>query len=145
MIASADDAECEQRGAAALNQPGDLVPVDVAGGALGQVPRDPKTRELCHPPVVHEEFIAVDGLVTGDRQDRFHGSALLAGWLYWCLHGRARGAASHRGQPPSAAAASGVAGLLLAAMRARSRPGSLEVGMRRPVTAQPDSRGNQAE
>jgi len=30
-------------------------------------------------------------------------------------------------------------------MRARSRPGSLEVGMRRPVTAQPDSRGNQAE
>jgi hypothetical protein len=47
---------------AALNQLGDFVPVDVAGGALIQQPGNPKTRELCHPPVVHEDFIAVDGL-----------------------------------------------------------------------------------
>ena len=76
MTAPADDAEGEQRRAAALNQPGDLVPVDVAGVALGQQPRDPTTRELRHLPVVHEEFIAVDGHVTGDRRNGFHHSAL---------------------------------------------------------------------
>jgi hypothetical protein len=59
------------------------VPVDVAdGGALGQVPRDPQTLELFYPPVVHEEFVAVDGLVADDRQGRFHRSSLQPGWLY---------------------------------------------------------------
>jgi hypothetical protein len=33
---SARDAQGEQRRAAALNQPGDFVPVDAAGGAFGQ-------------------------------------------------------------------------------------------------------------
>src|SRR5580692_12434993 len=37
---------------------GYFVPVDAAGGTLGQQPGDHKTRELCHPPVVHEGFIA---------------------------------------------------------------------------------------
>jgi hypothetical protein len=66
---SAHDAEGEQRRAAALNQLGDFVPVDAAGSAFGQQPGDPKTRELYHPPLVHEELIAVDGLVTGDLHD----------------------------------------------------------------------------
>jgi hypothetical protein len=30
---------------------------------------------------VHEEFIAVDGLVTGDRRDGFHRPVLLPSWL----------------------------------------------------------------
>jgi hypothetical protein len=53
----------------------------MAGGALGQVPRDSQTFELFYPPVVHEEFVAVDGLVAGDRQGRFHGLSLQPGWL----------------------------------------------------------------
>jgi hypothetical protein len=78
---TAHDAEGEQRRAAALNQLGDFVPVDAAGGTFGQQPGNPKTRELCHPPLVHDEFIAVDSLVTDDRRDGVHHSALLPGWL----------------------------------------------------------------
>ena len=42
---SADYAEGQQRGAAALHQPGDLVPVDMAGVHVGQRCRDAKTDE----------------------------------------------------------------------------------------------------
>src|SRR5262249_57895976 len=61
--ASADDAEGEPRGAAAVHQLGDLMPVDVVCGRVGQRPRDAETLELCHPPLVHEDVVVVDGLV----------------------------------------------------------------------------------
>jgi hypothetical protein len=35
------------------------VPVDVASGGLGQRPWDPQPGELCHPPFMHEQVVAV--------------------------------------------------------------------------------------
>ena len=48
---------------AALDQPGDLMPVDVIG--LRQRPGDPQTLELGHPPLVHQVLTVVDGFVAG--------------------------------------------------------------------------------
>ena len=48
-----DDLERKPWRAAALHQPGHLVPVDVVGGHLSQRPRDPEPGELRHPPFVH--------------------------------------------------------------------------------------------
>jgi hypothetical protein len=52
--ASPDDLERKPWRAAAAYQLGDLVPVDVVGGGLGQRPWDPQQGELCHPPFMHE-------------------------------------------------------------------------------------------
>jgi hypothetical protein len=49
--ASPDDLERKPWRAAAAHQLGDLVPIDVVGGGLGQRPRDPQPRELS--PAIH--------------------------------------------------------------------------------------------
>ena len=62
------DAQGQPRGAAALHQPGDLVPVEAVGVDLGQRPGDAEPGEPVHPPVVHEQLFAASGLVC--RRDR---------------------------------------------------------------------------
>ena len=65
---SQDDAQGQPRGAAALHQPRDLVPVEAVGVDLGQRPGDAEPGEPVHPPVVHEQLFAARGLVC--RYDR---------------------------------------------------------------------------
>jgi hypothetical protein len=60
--------------AAAVHQLGDLVPVDVIGGGLGQQPRDPEPDELCHPPLVHQQI-----LVVGEAEAWVAGPVILIG------------------------------------------------------------------
>jgi hypothetical protein len=57
---SANYAQGEMQGTAALYEPGDLVPVDVIGIRLGQRPGDPEPPELGHSPIVHEAFLDID-------------------------------------------------------------------------------------
>jgi hypothetical protein len=52
-------------GAAALNQPGDLMPVDAAGVDLGQGRGDSETPELGHAPGVYGQAVMVDDLMAG--------------------------------------------------------------------------------
>lgn len=52
-VVSADDAEGEQRWAAAVHQLGDLMPVQAIGVGLRQRGGDPQTREPGHAPAVH--------------------------------------------------------------------------------------------
>jgi fatty-acyl-CoA synthase len=59
---SEDDAQGQLRRAAALHQPGDLVPVEVVGEGLGQRPGDAEPGEPFHPPVVHKHLVAGGGL-----------------------------------------------------------------------------------
>src|SRR5215469_14404849 len=66
LPSSADDAERELWWAAALHQPGDLVPVDVVGDSLSQQPRDPQPSELRHPPLMYQRGVMVDDLVVDD-------------------------------------------------------------------------------
>ena len=49
--------------AATPHQLGDLVPVDVVGGSLGQRPRDPQPGELGHAPFVHQQVVVIDRFV----------------------------------------------------------------------------------
>src|SRR6516162_2836440 len=58
-----DDAQGQPRGAAALHQPGDLVPVEAVGVDLGQRPGDAESGKPVHSPVVHEQLFAATGLV----------------------------------------------------------------------------------
>lgn len=62
--ASADDAEGEPHGAAALDKLRDLMPVDVVGVNLGQQPGDAEPSELCHTPFMDEQVVVTDALVT---------------------------------------------------------------------------------
>src|SRR5580693_7409156 len=59
---SQGDAQSQPRGAAALHQPGDLVPVEVVGVDLGQRPGDAEPGEPVHPPGVHEQLFLVEAL-----------------------------------------------------------------------------------
>lgn len=59
---SADDVEREPWRAAVLDQPSDLMPVDVVGDGLSQRPRDPQPAQLPHPPFMYRVMV-VDGLV----------------------------------------------------------------------------------
>src|SRR5262245_20428452 len=73
---SADDAQGQPRGTAALHQAGDLVPVDVVGIDLAQRPGDAELGEPCHASVVHEQVFVLCGLAAGD------------GWFHrWLLGG----------------------------------------------------------
>src|SRR5260370_5245736 len=73
---SAGDAQGKPWGAAAPDEPGDLMPVDAVGMDLGQRSGDAQARELRHAPVVHGRLVAIDGLLAGD--ERFHRSSLSA-------------------------------------------------------------------
>lgn len=75
--ASPDDPERKPRRAAAAHQRGDLVPVDVIGGGLGQRPRDPQPGELPYPPFMHEQVVVVDRLKAWSCLRRFHRQDLL--------------------------------------------------------------------
>jgi hypothetical protein len=83
-LISADYAQRELRGTAALHQPGDLVPVNAVGGHLGERPGEPEAPELSRAPFVHEAPLIIDGFVTGDFRDWFHRSSLQPG-RYACL------------------------------------------------------------
>jgi len=72
-LRSADDAQGEPRRAAALHQPGDLMPVDAVGIDLGQWPGQAQTLELRDAPVVYGRLVAAYCIVAGDR--RFHRSS----------------------------------------------------------------------
>jgi hypothetical protein len=61
------------RGAAALHQPGDLMPVDVVGAGLSQQPGDAQALELRHAPAVHGRLVMVENIGGGKR---FHRSSL---------------------------------------------------------------------
>ena len=50
---------------AALDQPGGLMPADVIGLGLRQRPGDSQTRDLDHPPAMHQTLTVVDGFVAG--------------------------------------------------------------------------------
>ena len=54
-------------GAAVLDQPGDLVPVEAAGFDLGHRPGDAELGEPCHAPGVHQQLFLVNGLSRHDR------------------------------------------------------------------------------
>ncbi len=60
---------------AALDQPGDLMPADAISLGLRQRPGDPQTRELGHPPLMHQTLTVVDGVVAG-----LHRSCRQPGW-----------------------------------------------------------------
>src|SRR5580692_1061094 len=60
---SHDDLQGQPGRAAAADERGDLVPVDVIGNGLGERSRDPQFRELPGPPVVDERLVVIDGLV----------------------------------------------------------------------------------
>jgi hypothetical protein len=60
---------------AVLDQPGDLMPVDVIGLGLRRRPGDPQTRELGHPPLLHQTLTVADGFVAG-----LHRSCRQPGW-----------------------------------------------------------------
>ena len=81
MTALADDAEGEQRGQPRRTSLAISRQSTWLAAPSARWPRDSQTFELFYPPVVHEEFVAVDGLVAGDRQGRFHGLSLQPGWL----------------------------------------------------------------
>jgi hypothetical protein len=64
---SADYEHGQRWGTAAPDQPGDLMPADAIGLGLRQRPGDPQTRELGHPPVLHQTLTVADGFVAGPR------------------------------------------------------------------------------
>ena len=63
---SADDVEREPWRAAVLDQPGDLMPVNVVGDGLSQRPRDPQPGQLLHSPIMHRVMLADPGMDTAD-------------------------------------------------------------------------------
>src|SRR5438270_11951497 len=54
---SANYAQGEPWRTTALDEPGNLMPVDVIGLGLGQRPGDPQPPELSYPPFVHEALL----------------------------------------------------------------------------------------
>src|SRR5260370_7601642 len=70
--ASADDLERQLGRAAAAHQRGDLVPVDMVGGGLGQRPGDPQLGELPHAPFVYQQVVVSYGLVARSSQRCLH-------------------------------------------------------------------------
>src|SRR5271170_2651632 len=60
---SHDDLQGQPGRAAAADERGDLVPVDVVGHGFGERFRDPQFRQLPGAPVVNERLILVNGLV----------------------------------------------------------------------------------
>jgi hypothetical protein len=65
---SLDDAQGKPGRAAAVNQRGDLMPVDVCCNSFGQRRRYSQPRELCYAPLMHERTVADDLM----RRDRLH-------------------------------------------------------------------------
>jgi hypothetical protein len=55
-------------GAAALHQPGDLVPVEAVGVHLGYRPGDAEPGEPGDPPVVHDQLFPDGGLIRRHHQ-----------------------------------------------------------------------------
>ncbi len=60
---SHDDLQGQPGRAAAADERGDLVPVDVIGNGFGERFRDPQFRQLPGPPVVNKRLILVNALV----------------------------------------------------------------------------------
>jgi len=60
FLSSLDDAQGKPGRAAAVNQRGDLMPVDVCCNSFGQRRRYSQPRELCYAPLMHERAVADD-------------------------------------------------------------------------------------
>jgi hypothetical protein len=75
-VASANYSQGQPRRAAALDEPGDLMPVDVVRVGLSERLWNPEPLELRHPPFVDQVLVTLDGFVASDQLGWLHPSFL---------------------------------------------------------------------
>src|SRR5215469_1175085 len=76
MAVSANYPQGQPQRAAALHEPGDLMPVDVVRGGLSERLWNPEPLELRHPPFVDRVLVMLDGFVASGHLGWLHHSFL---------------------------------------------------------------------